>query len=266
MIQMNSIEAALDKVRRAGNLPIIAYTILGYPDMHTSIAALEILKENGVAAFETAAPFLKHHSCDLSVPIRKAHVTGASQGITLKHVLSVYAEYRPNVYVVHEGSPWMELDTLAKRLSDKIDAVLLGWRPQALARSYEACHNHGIGLVNPVSTSDSPRELARVLRYNDGFVYLQAAPSTGGHLYDTKAISDTATAVRAIRASLPICCGFGVRTPHDLQTLGSLPECDGVVIGTALLEALANGIEQFKFFVTELTSAAKGLKNQEEAP
>ena len=52
-----------------------------------------------------------------------------------------------------------------------------------------------------------------------------------------------ATAVKRIKGhtALPVCVGFGVKTAEQARTIGA--SADGVVVGTAIVNAVANVID-----------------------
>ena len=71
-----------------------------------------------------------------------------------------------------------------------------------------------------------------------GFVYYVSMTGiTGSALSDT---SKVATAVARIKAhtELPVCVGFGVKTAEQARVIGA--SADGVVVGTAIVNAVAN--------------------------
>jgi tryptophan synthase alpha chain len=79
-------------------------------------------------------------------------------------------------------------------------------------------------------------------------VELLAAASTG-FLYAVTVLGITGAAIgddvpaylRRVRslARVPVCAGFGIRTAADVARLGA--SADGVIVGTALVEAIGRG-------------------------
>jgi tryptophan synthase alpha chain len=62
---------------------------------------------------------------------------------------------------------------------------------------------------------------------------------TGAALADTAKV---ATAVERIKGhtDLPVCVGFGVKTAEQAKAIGA--SADGVVVGTAIINAVANAL------------------------
>jgi tryptophan synthase alpha chain len=77
-----------------------------------------------------------------------------------------------------------------------------------------------------------------VLQNTSGFVYYVSMTGiTGSALPDTAKV---ATAVKRIKShtDLPVCVGFGVKTAEQAKVIGA--SADGVVVGTAIVNAIAN--------------------------
>ena len=100
----------------------------------------------------------------------------------------------------------------------------------------------GIPLVQLVTPLTPPERRARLCAASTGFVYaVTVAGVTGGASEAPTAMLDATRAV----SELPVCAGFGIRTPEQVRALA--PHCDGVVVGTALLEAIGRGEDPRSF-------------------
>jgi tryptophan synthase alpha chain len=81
-----------------------------------------------------------------------------------------------------------------------------------------------------------------VLNNTSGFVYYVSMTGiTGSALPDT---SKVASAVRRIKGhtSLPVAVGFGVKTAEQARVIGA--SADGVVVGTAIVNAVASVLDK----------------------
>ncbi len=256
------IKGKIKETVQKGDLAIIAYTVLGCPDTSTSKKAIDILSKHNVTIFETAIPVTQRCSSQLSELIKQAHATACLNNISLEDVLDSYFNFRPNLYILHEGTKFHSFEDLLRKMKGRVDGVLVGWQDKhTIKEYYQACQDYGIDMVGLVSPNMNLKEIVAVLQYTEGFIYLTAASKTGGRLFPTGVISHTIKTIKSIRDDLPICCGFGLKSPGDVRGIGLLEDCDGVIIGTALLDALSKGLEQFENFIKDVTTIAKGLKN-----
>ena len=100
------------------------------------------------------------------------------------------------------------------------------------------------GLVRiPLLAPTTPLDRARaVSRRGGGFAYYVALTGvTGAANLDVADVARHTQALRAATGSLPICVGFGVRSAEDVRALASLPDVDGIVVGSALIKVIAEG-------------------------
>lgn len=252
----------MEKIRRTierGDLSVGIYTILGYPNLRTSLEALRKLEEVGVTIFETAIPPAKGHSDDLGSTIRAAHMVSCLNKVSWIDILNVYSECRPNLYIMHQGTCIKFLDELLEKMEGKVDSILIGWREENLQRLHQVASSYNILLMASVSVDMSTEKMRHVIRFSDDLVYLAVAPGTGGCPYSLQRIKKAICTIRSQRDSV-ICCGYGIRTPEQAKSIGSLKGCDGIMIGTAALEALSHSLRRYGEYVKSITQACQGVK------
>ena len=99
----------------------------------------------------------------------------------------------------------------------------------------------GLNFIRLATPTTDDKRLPKVLENTSGFVYYVSMTGiTGSALADTTKV---ATAVKRIKShtALPVCVGFGVKTAEQARTIGA--SADGVVVGTAIVNAVANVID-----------------------
>jgi tryptophan synthase alpha chain len=108
---------------------------------------------------------------------------------------------------------------------------------------------HGIGLVQLVSPVTSAERLDALGHASEGFTYaVTMTGTTGGTVGASPEV--TAYLDRVRKASRPpVLAGFGVRTAEQIRALA--PHCDGMIVGSALVEIMASGGDPVAF-VAEL--------------
>jgi tryptophan synthase alpha chain len=97
----------------------------------------------------------------------------------------------------------------------------------------------GIGTVQLVAPT-TPRDRARRLAAaSEGFVYAVAVTgTTGGSARDTDELRASIVAIKEACAT-PVLAGFGIRDAAHVAAI--VPPADGVVVGSALVEAIDRG-------------------------
>jgi tryptophan synthase alpha chain len=107
-----------------------------------------------------------------------------------------------------------------------------------------ALEPHGLALIRMVTPVTPPERLRKLCGNARGFVYAITMTGTTGkrvaaEAHDTMAqVGAYLDKVRAL-SPVPVCAGFGIRGPAQVQQLA--PHADGVIVGSALVEALERG-------------------------
>ena len=103
----------------------------------------------------------------------------------------------------------------------------------------------GIALVRMVTPVTPPERLAKLCRNSRGFVYaVTMTGTTGKTMTDGTGaglsgdVADYLDRVRAL-SPVPVCAGFGIRDASQVSLLA--PHVDGVIVGSALVEARERG-------------------------
>ena len=98
---------------------------------------------------------------------------------------------------------------------------------------------HGLALVQLVTPATPPERLRALCAASDGFVYaVTRAGITGGESTLPPELAAYLDRVKAA-TDLPVCAGFGVRRAEQVALIGA--HADGVIVGSALIEALERG-------------------------
>jgi tryptophan synthase alpha chain len=81
-----------------------------------------------------------------------------------------------------------------------------------------------------------------VLANTSGFVYyVSIAGITGTRAPDIAAVRANVHRIKT-QTTLPVCVGFGVKSPEQVAALGVF--ADGAVVGSALVSALADSLDE----------------------
>lgn len=103
----------------------------------------------------------------------------------------------------------------------------------------------GIGLVQLVSPVTSRERLAALGAASEGFTYaVTMTGTTGGSAGVGGDVTGYLDEVRTVSRP-PVLAGFGVRTVEQVHALGA--HCEGVIVGSALVEVLAAGRDPAAF-------------------
>ncbi|MBX7081530.1 MAG: tryptophan synthase subunit alpha [Nannocystaceae bacterium] len=244
------IAAAFARAASERRAALVAYLTAYDGGFEHSLSCLLAAIDAGADVIELGVPF-SDPSAD-GPTICAAMVRAREHGATLTHVLSLLAQLRAqrDTPVVLFGYANPLLRRGATRFADDAraagaDGVLVVDLPPEsaaiLREPVRAAGLHWIGLVAP-TTSAARCEL--VARGASGFLYaITRAGTTGTALAEADSDEDAALRrqLALVRAAtrLPVVAGFGVRTPEHVARLA--PHAEGVVVGSALVEAALAG-------------------------
>jgi tryptophan synthase alpha chain len=80
-----------------------------------------------------------------------------------------------------------------------------------------------------------------VLANTSGFVYYVSITGiTGAAAADAKAVSGAVARIKR-HTALPVCVGFGIRSPETARAIAE--NADGAVVGTALVDAVKGSLD-----------------------
>jgi tryptophan synthase alpha chain len=111
----------------------------------------------------------------------------------------------------------------------------------------------GLNFIRLTAPTTNDRRLGAVLANTSGFVYyVSIAGITGTRAPDLNAVAKNVARIKA-RTPLPVAVGFGVRTPDQARAIAGV--ADGVVVGSALVDAISQSLDENER-ATDLTIGA----------
>lgn len=248
----------------AVSIPVVGYLPGCFPDEETFRRAAQVLAGAGIIRVEIGVP-------GSVPPLEGATLTGALASVEIRYpnVESVLAtatriaaeEGLQPIPMAFRGTVF---ETLGLDLFLTVAAENGAWgvlvpdateaEKSAIERSARAV---GIGVVRFLAAD---RKSPFVSDERPLFSYLQtSAMPTGGSFSPDPELSrriDRARRSHTIGGSSPVALGFGIRTPDHVRQALSFG-ADLVVVGTAMVDALSAGIEEFTAYVRSLADAGR---------
>ncbi len=239
------LRKAFDKAAAEKRAALVAYLTFGDPDPATSIDVIEAACRAGADVIELGVPF-SDPSAD-GPSIQRAMERALAGGATLVGALDAVGELRlrgvttPIVLFGYYNPIFvMGAEVFAARAAQAgVDAVLTVDLPiDEIAELALPLATHQIDVVPLVAPTSTPDRVARLGELRAPFVYYISLTGVTGTR--TAAAVDPARldAIRAA-AEAPVAVGFGIRTPDDAARFAKV--ADGVVVGSALVERVADG-------------------------
>ena len=99
----------------------------------------------------------------------------------------------------------------------------------------------GLNFIRLATPTTDDKRLPAVLANTSGFVYYVSITGiTGSASADTAEVGEAVARIKR-HTSLPVCVGFGIRTPAAARAIAQ--KADGAVVGTALVDALRASLD-----------------------
>ncbi|RMH50151.1 MAG: tryptophan synthase subunit alpha [Zetaproteobacteria bacterium] len=253
--------AACRAERRAA---LVGYLTAGDPDPEVSLTLLSALAEE-VDLLEVGIPF-SDPMADGPV-IQAASERALAAGTRMADLFRLVARVRlarPDLPVVLMGYGNSALAMGMERFTERaaaagVDGVLLvDIPPEEGGLCDEALRNHGLKRILLLTPTSPEARLRLVAERGGGFVYYVSLTGiTGAEMGDVDQVARRVEQISQACA-LPVCVGFGVKTPQQAAALAQV--ADGVVVGSRFVGLVADHLDAPEQAVACLRREAAALR------
>jgi tryptophan synthase alpha chain len=242
----HKLAEAIRNVRQK-RVAIVAFLTAGFPSRDNFRRDLEALASEADVV-EIGVPFTDPMAD--GVTIQRSSLAALAQGVSLKWIIDTLNGMPPlKAKLVFMGylNPMLAygLENLAK---DAAQAGICGFivpdLPIEESADFErALAPHGLAMIRMVTPVTPEARLRQLCTTAEGFVYAVSMTGTTGRSVGnaggvSKETLDYLDKVRGFSA-VPVCAGFGIREQAQVSALDA--HVDGVVIGSAVIEAMEKG-------------------------
>lgn len=239
---------------------LIGYLPTGFPDVATSIAAMTAMVESGCDIIEVG---IAYSDPGMDGPtIAAATEVALRGGVRVRDALSAVeaiSNAGGRAVVMTYWNPVLKwgVDAFARDLAAAggVGLITPDLIPDEADEWMAASQAHDLDRIFLVAPSSTPERLAATVEASRGFVY---AASTMGVTGARNAVSDAAPElVKRVKAisDIPVGVGLGVRSREQAAQIGAY--ADGVIVGSALVSALSDGIAAVRTLTEELAEGVR---------
>ena len=246
--QPTRIDSRFAALSREGRAALVTFITAGDPDAATSLAVLKALPAAGADVIEIGMPFTDPMADGPA--IQQSSQRALKGGQTLKKTLALVAEFRaadqatPIVLMGYYNPIYVygvERFLAAAKAAGVDGLIVVDLPPEEDSELCLPALRAGLNFIRLATPTTDDRRLPAVLNNTSGFVYYVSITGITGTA--TPDYARVAQAVARIKrhTSLPVAVGFGVR---DAASAGAIAaSADGVVVGSALIEALRESLD-----------------------
>jgi tryptophan synthase alpha chain len=241
------IDRRMAKLKAEGRPALVTYFMGGDPDYHTSLSIMKALASSGADVIELGMPFSDPMADGPA--IQAAGLRALKAGQTLAKTLKMAADFRagddhtPIVLMGYYNPIYIYgVERFLKDAKESgIDGlIVVDLPPEMDAELCIPALEAGINFIRLATPTTDDKRLPKVLENTSGFVYYVSMTGiTGSALADTGKVTEAVKRIKS-HTDLPVCVGFGVKTAEQARTIGQ--SADGVVVGTAIVNAVANAL------------------------
>nr|WP_274617721.1 tryptophan synthase subunit alpha [Bradyrhizobium oropedii] len=265
-------------MKQQGRSAFVTFVMAGDPDPKTSLDILKALPKAGADVIEIGMPFTDPMADGPS--IQAAGLRALKGGMTLRKTLAMVRDFRkednatPIVLMGYYNPIYIYgVDSfLADAKTAGVDGLIIVDLPPE--EDTELCIpaiKAGLNFIRLATPTTDDKRLPAVLANTSGFVYYVAVTGiTGSAAADSKVVGAAVARIKR-HTALPVCVGFGIRTPEAARAIAET--ADGSVVGTALVDALKGSLDaegratpKTVSAVADLVSAlAQGVRGAKQA-
>ena len=242
------IDARFAQLAKEGRSAFVTYVMAGDPDPKTSLDIIKALPKAGADVIELGIPFTDPMADGPS--IQAAGLRALKAGMTVKKTLEMVRDFRkadnatPLVLMGYYNPIYIYgVDRfLADARSAGVDGlIIVDLPPEEDTELCVPALKAGLNFIRLATPTTDDKRLPAVLANTSGFVYYVAiAGITGGAAADSKVVGDAVARIKR-HTDLPVCVGFGIRTPEAARAIAE--RANGSVVGTALVDALRGSLD-----------------------
>jgi tryptophan synthase alpha chain len=237
------IDRRFAALKRDGRPAFVTFVTAGDPDYETSKAILLGLPHAGADVIEIGMPFSDPMADGPAV--QASSVRALKAGQTMKRTLQLVREFRATdddtpIILMGYYNPIYVFPSeafLDEAKASGVDGlIVVDVPPEADNELCLPALERGLSFIRLATPTTDDARLPAVLANTSGFVYYVSITGITGAA--APVVSDVAAQVARIKRStaLPVVVGFGVRTPEQARVIAAC--ADGVVVGSALVEAI----------------------------
>jgi tryptophan synthase alpha chain len=237
------IDTRFAQLKAEGRAAFVTFLMAGDPDLATSLELIKALPKAGADIIEIGMPFTDPMADGPS--IQAAGLRALKAGTTLRKTLAMVAAFResdnvtPIVLMGYYNPIYIygvDKFLIDAKVTGVDGLIIVDLPPEEDAELCLPAMKAGLNFIRLATPTTDDKRLPAVLANTSGFVYYVSITGiTGSGSADSSAVGEAVARIKR-HTDLPVCVGFGIRTPQAAHDIAQ--HANGAVVGTALVDAL----------------------------
>ena len=242
------IDTRFSELKKQHRSAFITFVMAGDPDPATSLSIIKALPKAGADVLEIGMPFTDPMADGPA--IQAAGLRALKAGMTLKKTLAMVREFRQDdaatpVVLMGYYNPiyiyGVDKFLVDAKLAGVDGLIIVDLPPEEDVELCLPAMKAGLNFIRLATPTTDDKRLPAVLANTSGFVYYVSITGiTGSASADSSAVGAAVARIKR-HTHLPVCVGFGIRTPEAARRIAA--NADGAVVGTALVDALRASLD-----------------------
>jgi tryptophan synthase alpha chain len=261
------IDRRFAALKAEGRAALVTFLMAGDPDADTALAIVKALPQAGADVIELGMPFTDPMADGPA--IQAAGLRALRAGQTLAKTLALVRAFR----AVEDATPIVLMGYynpiyiygverfLADAKAAGVDGlIVVDLPPEEDAELCLPALKAGLNFIRLATPTTDDKRLPAVLKNTSGFVYYVSITGiTGAATPDASRVTEAVARIKR-HTALPVAVGFGVKTAEQARAIAK--GADGVVVGSALVDALRVSLDQDGGATAKTVDAVTGLVRQ----
>jgi tryptophan synthase alpha chain len=241
---MSRLHNRFAELKQENRAALVTFITAGDPDYETSLQILKGLPDAGADVIELGMPFTDPMADGPAIQLANIRALGAKQ--TLAKTLQMVREFREG----NQSTPLVLMGYynpifvygverfIADAKAAGVDGlIVVDLPPEHNDELCEPAQAVGLDFIRLTTPTTDDDRLPTVLTGSSGFVYYVSVAGVTGAGAATMDHVEEAVARLRRHTDLPLCIGFGIRTPEHAAEVAKRAE--GAVVGSALIDKIA---------------------------
>lgn len=237
------IDTRFAQLKAEGRAAFVTFLMAGDPDLDTSLELIKALPKAGADIIEIGMPFTDPMADGPA--IQAAGLRALKAGMTLRKTLAMIRDFRdgddvtPIVLMGYYNPIYIygvDKFLVDAKVAGVDGLIIVDLPPEEDAELCLPAMKAGLNFIRLATPTTDDKRLPAVLANTSGFVYYVSVTGITGAASADASVVGTAVARIKRHTDLPVCVGFGIRTPQAAQDIAQ--HADGAVVGSALVDAL----------------------------
>ncbi|AXO59931.1 tryptophan synthase subunit alpha [Pseudomonas sp. phDV1] len=241
---MSRLQNRFAELKAENRAALVTFITAGDPDYATSLSILKGLPDAGADVIELGMPFTDPMADGPAIQLANIRALAGKQG--MRQTLQMVREFREG----NQSTPLVLMGYynpifvygVERFISDAKEAgvdglIVVDLPPEHNDELCEPAQSAGIDFIRLTTPTTDDDRLPTVLAGSSGFVYYVSVAGVTGAGAATMDHVEEAVARLRRHTALPLCIGFGIRTPEHAAEVAKRAE--GAVVGSALIDKIA---------------------------